>query len=104
MATVLPKAERGLEMQDTRISVEPLAELPPLPSRRAYGAGDTIDGKYQLEALLGQGGMGEVWTARNDTLGVRRAVKLIRSDSGTLESTDRLLHEARTAARLADPS
>src|SRR5688500_17796561 len=104
MVTVLPKAEsRGIEMQDTRISSEPASELP-AALRRPYGPGDLIDGKYELEALLGQGGMGEVWTARNQTLGVRRAVKLIRADSGNAESTDRLLHEAQAAARLAEPA
>ncbi len=103
MATVLP-TDRGAELQSTRISGEPPAELPAASSRRAYGPGDCIDGKYLLESLLGQGGMGEVWTARNETLGVRRAVKLIRADAGSAESTDRLLHEAQAAARLADPS
>jgi eukaryotic-like serine/threonine-protein kinase len=105
MATVLPKADdRGMDMQDTRISSEPLDELPMPPSRRPYGPGDLIDGKYELEALLGRGGMGEVWTAKNETLGVRRAVKLIRADAGNAESTDRLLHEAQTAAKLAEPA
>jgi eukaryotic-like serine/threonine-protein kinase len=91
------------EIQETRVTSEPLAELPVPPSRRGYGEGDVIDG-HRLEARIGAGGMGEVWTARNDTLGVRRAVKLIRADSGNAESTDRLLHEARAAARLADPA
>jgi eukaryotic-like serine/threonine-protein kinase len=111
MTTVLPKAERGLELQATRVSVEPPDELS-IPtsdvastlSRRPYGPGDMIDGKYELEALLGRGGMGEVWTARNATLDVRRALKLIRNDTGSAESTDRLLHEAQAAARLAEPA
>jgi serine/threonine-protein kinase len=90
------------EIQATRVTSEVVAELPP-PSRRGYGEGDVIDG-HRLEALIGTGGMGEVWTARNDTLGVRRAVKLIRADSGSAEGTDRLLHEARAAARLVDPA
>jgi eukaryotic-like serine/threonine-protein kinase len=108
MATVLPNAERGLEMQATRISVEPPSELPqsqlPASARRPYGPGDMIDGKYALESLLGRGGMGEVWTAHNATLGVRRAVKLLRADAGSADSTDRLLNEAQAAARLVDPS
>jgi serine/threonine-protein kinase len=118
MATSLPKAELGVEMKATRISVEPPSQLPmapsdlPMPSselptpssRRPYGPGDIIDGKYELEALLGKGGMGEVWTARNTTLDVRRAVKLIRADTDSSESTDRLLYEAQAAARLAEPS
>ncbi len=104
MPKALPKAERVLEMQDTRVSVEPPTELLTTPPRRPYGPGDMIDGKYELESLLGNGGMGEVWTAKNATLGVRRAVKLIRSDAGNAESTDRLLHEAQAAARLNEPS
>jgi eukaryotic-like serine/threonine-protein kinase len=91
------------DIQETRVSSEPLTELSMPPSRRGYGEGDVIDG-HRLEARIGAGGMGEVWTARNDTLGVRRAVKLIRADAGSAESTDRLLHEARAAARLADPA
>src|SRR5688572_19600060 len=102
MATVLPTAERGLEA--TRISVEPPSELPMPSSRRPYGPGDNIDGKYELESLLGKGGMGEVWTARNTTLGVRRALKLIRTDAGSPDSTDRLLYEAQAAARLVEPA
>src|SRR5262245_17182835 len=93
------------EIQKTRVTSELLDVLPaPPPSRRSYGQGDLIDGKYRLDALIGTGGMGEVWTASNDTLGVRRAVKLIRADSDSAESTDRLLHEAQAAARLADPA
>jgi serine/threonine-protein kinase len=91
------------EIQETRVTSEAIAELPLPPSRRGYGTGDVIDG-HRLEELIGTGGMGEVWTARNDTLGVRRAVKLIRADSGSAEGTDRLLHEARAAARLVDPA
>src|SRR6187399_2685834 len=99
----MARVQTNAEMHATRVTSESLAELPkPPPSRRGYGAGDLIDGKYQLEGLIGSGGMGEVWTARNDTLGVRRAVKLIRADSDSAESTDRLLHEAQAAARLAD--
>jgi serine/threonine protein kinase len=104
MATVLPKAERGLEMQATRVSMEPPNELAHVPVRRPYGPGDVIDGKYELESLLGRGGMGEVWTARNTTLDVLRAVKLIRADAVSAESADRLLYEAQAAARLAEPS
>ena len=103
MATVLPPG-RALDLQATRISVEPPSQILLPPSRRPYGPGDTIDGKYELESLLGKGGMGEVWTARNATLDVRRAVKLIRADAGSAESTDRLLNEAQAAARLAEPA
>ncbi len=45
-----------------------------------------------------------MWRASNETLGVQRAVKLIRSEAESRENTDRLLHEAQAAARLADPA
>jgi serine/threonine-protein kinase len=81
-----------------------LEEVPAMSSARFYRTGDVIDAKYRLEGLIGKGGMGEVWTAHNETLGVLRALKLIPADLDSPESTDRLLHEARAAARLADPA
>jgi serine/threonine-protein kinase len=38
-------------------------------------------GSYQLESLLGRGGMGEVWRARHRLLARRAAIKLIRQDA-----------------------
>ncbi|HWO13295.1 MAG TPA: protein kinase [Polyangiaceae bacterium] len=104
MASVLPKAGHAVELAATRISVEPGRQIVSSSARRPYGPGDVIDGKYELESLLGRGGMGEVWTARNSTLDVRRAVKLIRTDAGSAENTDRLLHEAQAAAQLSEPA
>lgn len=95
---------RSAELTSTRVSQPPADNLQQEPSRRHYGAGDCVGGKYRLESLLGRGGMGEVWTASNETLAVQRAVKLIRSEAECRENTDRLLHEARAAARLADPA
>jgi len=37
-------------------------------------------GSYQLESLLGRGGMGEVWRARHRLLARRAAIKLVRAD------------------------
>lgn len=92
------------ELKSTSVSQPPPDVLPLASSKHSYGAGDCIGGKYRLESLLGRGGMGEVWTASNETLAVQRAVKLIRSEADSRENTDRLLHEARAAARLADPA
>ncbi|MGN6106422.1 MAG: serine/threonine-protein kinase, partial [Kofleriaceae bacterium] len=63
--------------------------------------GDVIDGKYQVETELGEGGMGRVLAARHLTLGSAVAIKVLRSDS--LEYPDvprRFLREARAAGRL----
>ena len=72
--------------------------------RLRYGEGDVIAGKYRLGRKLGGGGMGEVWLAHNETLEIDVAVKLIRADRERGESEDRLLREARTAARLGNPA
>jgi serine/threonine protein kinase len=69
-----------------------------------YEAGDLVSKKYRLKRLLGQGGMGSVWLATNTTLDVPVALKLIRSDARNSESAERLLNEARAAARLRHPS
>jgi serine/threonine protein kinase/tetratricopeptide (TPR) repeat protein len=67
-------------------------------------AGDQL-GKYQLERLLGRGGMGEVWAARDPDLDRRVAVKVL---SGTLtnsaEGLARLQREGRAMARLRHPN
>jgi serine/threonine-protein kinase len=97
-----------VELNATQMTPPRLDDSPPrvmgASGPRFYRAGDVIDGKYRLEGLLGKGGMGEVWTAHNETLGVLRALKLIPADLDSAESTDRLLREARAAARLADPA
>ncbi|MDC3962777.1 serine/threonine protein kinase [Polyangium jinanense] len=69
----------------------------------AYAPGDLIGGKYQLQRVLGQGGMGAVWVARNLSLDADVALKLIRRDRATEEAAARLLTEARAAAKLGHP-
>ncbi len=59
-------------------------------------------GHYQLEELIGSGGMGQVWRARDLALGRDCALKILPAEfPGPLR--DRLLREARTGARLQHP-
>ncbi len=66
-------------------------------------------GSYQLEALLGSGGMGEVWRARHRMLALSAAVKLIRPEVLTLAGRQadvirrRFEREARATAALRCP-
>jgi len=76
----------------------------PATQGHKYLAGDVITRKYRLTQVLGEGGMGAVWLARNIALDVDVAIKLIRRDVATLETSQRLLQEARAAARLRHPS
>jgi eukaryotic-like serine/threonine-protein kinase len=83
--------------------------MPPLPSPSeqlgsSYAPGDVIAGKYALEELLGQGGMGAVFRARNTTIDMPVALKLIRADLDRELLSGRLLQEARAAAKLAHPA
>jgi serine/threonine protein kinase len=69
-----------------------------------YLAGDIIAQKYRLTRVLGEGGMGAVWLARNLKLDVDVAVKLIRRELATDEASRSLLQEARAAARIGHRS
>src|SRR6185437_8796623 len=77
------------------------ADTPPPAS---YMAGDIIAQKYRLTRLLGEGGMGAVWLAHNQKLDVDVAIKLIRREVATPETAQRLLQEARAAARIGHRS
>lgn len=70
----------------------------------AYRAGDLIGGKYRLLRLIGRGGMGVVWEAYSDALDISVAVKLIHQFTAGSEEQNRLLLEAKAAARLGDPA
>jgi serine/threonine protein kinase/tetratricopeptide (TPR) repeat protein len=64
--------------------------------------GDQV-GRYVLEAALGVGGMGEVYEARDEKLGRKVALKLVRPDKKH-PSARRLLREAQAAAALEHPN
>jgi serine/threonine-protein kinase len=74
------------------------------PSSFTYSPGDLIAGKYALEELLGTGGMGAVFRARNIAIDMPVALKLIRADLDREQLSGRLLQEARAAAKLAHPA
>ena len=74
------------------------------PPSLAYAAGDLIAGKYELEEVLGEGGMGAVFRARNTTIDMPVAIKVIRTDLNRELLSGRLLQEARAAAKLSHPA
>jgi serine/threonine-protein kinase len=70
------------------------------PSPHDY-AGKIIAGRYRVERLLGQGGMGSVWAGRHLTLGQLVAIKFIHPGLATsVEALRRFDTEAKAAARL----
>ena len=74
------------------------------PAILTAAEGGVIAGKYRLESLLGEGGMGSVWRAFNLQLEVPVALKLLRADLCSEELNERLRVEARAAAKLVHPS
>lgn len=67
----------------------------------AVHPGDVVDGKYLIERLLGQGGMGAVYVALQERLGRRVAIKFLHPDGLTSEEAlARFEREARASAAL----
>ena len=67
--------------------------------------GQTLNKRYRLDALLGDGGMGTVYRASDLNLERQVAIKLMHSHFARQEEfRARLVQEARTAAQLDHPS
>ena len=67
--------------------------------------GSVVDNRYDIVRPLGSGGMGEVYLARDRTLGRDVALKVLRSQfANDRESAERFKREATSAAGLSHPS
>src|SRR6478609_11993551 len=75
----------------TRMSESPPPDL----------TGTVVAGKYRVERLLGQGGMGSVWSGRHVTLGQMVAINFVHPKlAGSAEARARFDNEAKAAARI----
>ncbi len=67
--------------------------------------GDLISGKYRLLRLLGSGGMGSVWMARNELTDRDFAMKfLLQRLASNAEALQRFFNEARACGQLKHPA
>jgi tetratricopeptide (TPR) repeat protein len=71
----------------------------------AKGDEKLIAGKYEMTRVIGKGGMGHVWEAKDRTLDRLVAVKIMTAEMGALGSQARTYYvkEARTVASLHHP-
>src|SRR5205085_11875531 len=85
----------------------PAFEVAPelLTNDRAGALVGKVIGHYRIESLIGVGGMGEVYLARDERLGRKVALKLL-PDSLTTDETQlsRFKTEARSASALNHPN
>jgi hypothetical protein len=80
--------------------LQPSAEGDPI--RRALEA--KLQGQYRLVRMLGRGGMGSVYLARDLFLEREVAIKVVNAASESREMYDRFRREAKTAAKLSHPN
>src|SRR6478735_12288391 len=91
---------------------ENFIEVPAFKAAPEFVPHDTADalvgkliGHYRIESLIGVGGMGEVYLARDERLGRKTALKLLPDSLTTDEAQlSRFKNEARTASALNHPN
>jgi serine/threonine protein kinase len=99
-----PEPARSEEPQTLQLAPETAA------SAQKAAAPDPLLGKkmahYQIEAVLGQGGMGKVYKARNINLDKICAIKILPKEFASEDPTtvERFLREARSAAKVEHPN
>jgi serine/threonine protein kinase len=65
--------------------------------------GQILDERYEILALLAEGGMGAVYRARRTLLGDEVAIKIVRGDHTGPGPRDRFFRESRASAKLRHP-
>ena len=80
-------------------------DLEPEKGGPKHHPGVLISGKYRLLRLLGSGGMGSVWAARNELTDRDFAIKfLLSSLARNTEALQRFFHEARACGQIKHPA
>lgn len=75
------------------------------PAQAGALVGEILSARYRIEALLGEGGMGEVYLARHERTGRQLAVKLLSWEAAREpENLLRFEREARTLGALGHPN
>ncbi len=97
-----PELRLQVEAQLARDSAAP--GMPDRPAQTPFGPGAQL-GPYMIEALIGSGGMGEVFRARDTRLHRTVAIKMLPQDRlADADRQHRFLQEARAASALNHPN
>src|SRR6266567_834210 len=99
LLTSYDRAENFIELPAFKVAPELVTN-----DKTGASVGKVI-GHYRIESLIGVGGMGEVYLARDERLGRKAALKLL-PDSLTTDETQlsRFKNEARSASALNHPN
>ena len=95
----------GGNVQDSKPGGQPPADTDAAETELGLIPGQVLSDRFSIEKLLGVGGMGRVYLARDQVLERPVAIKVLREvlsrDTGSVR---RLVEEARAAIRLAHPN
>ena len=71
---------------------------------REINVGNAV-GEYQIESLLGEGGMGQVYAAVHPRIGKKAAIKVLRTEfCSQPETVERFVQEARAVNQIGHPN
>ncbi|MEZ4300453.1 MAG: serine/threonine-protein kinase [Polyangiaceae bacterium] len=105
---VLRNADRMPETFLCSTALSPITQPSGLPAGvrvEAWDLSGTSIGRLRLIERLGEGSMGEVYSAHDEQLDRKVAVKLVKPGVGSgADTSERLLREAKTLARLSHPN